>query len=296
MNEQTRHLINAERLSLMKPSAILINTSRGGVIDEAALVEALRSKRIAAAGLDVYEKEPSLAQGLAELENTFLLPHLGSATVEDRTWMMEIAVKQHRRRAQRKEAAACVRRVIPENEPRRTRRSRRKELNDVPISAISAYSAVDCPHRRSGQVFGQLRFAHLREQVLMRANFIQAENDRRNDHRHHKVNHAIRQQHAQCRRGIDLIGQHVHDDRLKHARPPGTWLPTPITCAIMNNPTKPAKLIDVIGGSSAHSTPATRAMSSEPMINCASDNRTEGTGNRQDLIRMSSRCQALHTK
>jgi glyoxylate reductase len=92
MNEQTRHLINAERLSLMKPSAILINTSRGGVIDEAALVEALRSKRIAAAGLDVYEKEPSLAQGLAELENTFLLPHLGSATVEDRTWMMEIAV------------------------------------------------------------------------------------------------------------------------------------------------------------------------------------------------------------
>ncbi|MCI0365156.1 MAG: D-glycerate dehydrogenase [Phycisphaerales bacterium] len=92
MNESTRHLIDATRLAMMKPTAILINTSRGGVIDEAALVEALRSQKIAAAGLDVYEKEPQLAPGLAELENTFLLPHLGSATVEDRTWMMEIAV------------------------------------------------------------------------------------------------------------------------------------------------------------------------------------------------------------
>jgi glyoxylate reductase len=92
LNESTRHLINAERLSLMKPSAILINTSRGGVIDEAALVDALRQRNIAAAGLDVYEREPQLAPGLAELPNTFLLPHLGSATVEDRTWMMEIAV------------------------------------------------------------------------------------------------------------------------------------------------------------------------------------------------------------
>ena len=92
LNHETRHLINAQRLALMKPSAILINTSRGGVIDEVALVDALRNRRIAAAGLDVYEKEPALAPGLAELDNTFLLPHLGSATVEDRTWMMEIAV------------------------------------------------------------------------------------------------------------------------------------------------------------------------------------------------------------
>jgi glyoxylate reductase len=92
LNESTRHLINAARLALMKPSAILINTSRGGVIDEKALVSALRERRIAAAGLDVYENEPQLAPGLADLPNTFLLPHLGSATVEDRTWMMEIAV------------------------------------------------------------------------------------------------------------------------------------------------------------------------------------------------------------
>lgn len=92
LNDQTRHLINSERLALMKPTAILINTSRGGVIDEAALVDALRRKQIAAAGLDVYEREPQLAPGLAELDNTFLLPHLGSATVEDRIWMMELAV------------------------------------------------------------------------------------------------------------------------------------------------------------------------------------------------------------
>jgi glyoxylate reductase len=92
LNESTRHLINAQRLAMMKPTAILINTSRGGVIDEAALVEALGAKKIAAAGLDVYEKEPQLAPGLIELDNTFLLPHLGSATVEDRIWMMEIAV------------------------------------------------------------------------------------------------------------------------------------------------------------------------------------------------------------
>ncbi len=92
LNASTRHLINAERLAMMKPSAILINTSRGGVIDEAALVEALRRKQIAAAGLDVYEKEPTLAAGLAQLPNVYLLPHLGSATVEDRIWMMELAV------------------------------------------------------------------------------------------------------------------------------------------------------------------------------------------------------------
>ena len=78
---------------MMKPSAILINTARGAVIEEAALVRALKDGTIAAAGLDVYENEPALAPGLADLPNTFLLPHLGSATVEDRIWMMELAVK-----------------------------------------------------------------------------------------------------------------------------------------------------------------------------------------------------------
>jgi glyoxylate reductase len=93
LNPSTRHLINAERLRLMKPSAILVNTSRGAVIDEAALVEALRGGGIAAAGLDVYENEPNLAPGLADLPNTFLLPHLGTATVDDRIAMMHMAVE-----------------------------------------------------------------------------------------------------------------------------------------------------------------------------------------------------------
>jgi glyoxylate reductase len=93
LNAETRHLINRERIALMNPSAILVNTSRGGVIDEGALVEALRERRIAAAGLDVFENEPALHPGLADLPNVFLLPHLGSATREDREWMMRLAVE-----------------------------------------------------------------------------------------------------------------------------------------------------------------------------------------------------------
>ena len=83
----THHLINAGRLRLMKPAAVLINTARGPVVDEAALVEALGSGRIAAAGLDVYEHEPSVHPGLLQLQNVVLLPHLGSATLETRTAM-----------------------------------------------------------------------------------------------------------------------------------------------------------------------------------------------------------------
>jgi lactate dehydrogenase-like 2-hydroxyacid dehydrogenase len=84
---ETRHLINAERLALMKPTAILINTSRGSVIDEAALAEALAAGRIASAGLDVFEREPVVNPALLALENVVLLPHLGSATIEARTRM-----------------------------------------------------------------------------------------------------------------------------------------------------------------------------------------------------------------
>lgn len=92
LTNETRHLINAQRLALMKPEAILINTARGAVVDEAALVEALRTRTIAAAGLDVYEHEPKVHPGLLALPNVFLLPHLGSATREDREWMMRLAV------------------------------------------------------------------------------------------------------------------------------------------------------------------------------------------------------------
>jgi lactate dehydrogenase-like 2-hydroxyacid dehydrogenase len=81
------HLINAERLALMKPGAILINTARGDVVDNKALITALREKKIAAAGLDVYEGEPNLDPGFLTLDNAVLLPHLGSATTETRIAM-----------------------------------------------------------------------------------------------------------------------------------------------------------------------------------------------------------------
>jgi lactate dehydrogenase-like 2-hydroxyacid dehydrogenase len=89
----TRRLIGGRELNLMKKTAVLINTSRGPVVDETALVRALQSGRIAGAGLDVYEHEPKLAPGLAGLENVVLLPHLGSATVETRTRMSLMAAE-----------------------------------------------------------------------------------------------------------------------------------------------------------------------------------------------------------
>ncbi len=91
LDETTRHLIGARELSRMKPTAYLVNTSRGPVIDEAALVEALRAGEIAGAGLDVFEDEPALAPGLAELPNAVVPPHLGSATVGTRTRMATLA-------------------------------------------------------------------------------------------------------------------------------------------------------------------------------------------------------------
>jgi len=84
---ETHHLIDARRLRLMKPTAVLVNTARGTVVDEAALAQALASGQIAAAGLDVYEREPVVHPGLLALENVVLLPHLGSATRETRTAM-----------------------------------------------------------------------------------------------------------------------------------------------------------------------------------------------------------------
>ncbi len=93
LTRETRYLIGAKELALMKPNALLVNTARGPVVEERALVDALRGRKIFAAGLDVFENEPRLAEGLRELQNTFLLPHLGSATVEDREWMTELAVE-----------------------------------------------------------------------------------------------------------------------------------------------------------------------------------------------------------
>jgi len=93
LTSETAHTIGRPQLVRMKPTAILINTSRGPVVDETALVEALKNGTIAAAGLDVYENEPSMAPGLSELPNVVLLPHVGSATVETRTRMAELAVR-----------------------------------------------------------------------------------------------------------------------------------------------------------------------------------------------------------
>ncbi|HEY6948938.1 MAG TPA: D-glycerate dehydrogenase [Gemmatimonadales bacterium] len=84
---ETRHLMNGVRLAKMKPSAYLINTARGDVVDEAALIEALTKGWLAGAGLDVFEREPQVSAALLSMENVVLLPHLGSATEETRVAM-----------------------------------------------------------------------------------------------------------------------------------------------------------------------------------------------------------------
>jgi glyoxylate reductase len=87
LTPETRHLVTAKELALMQPTAYLLNLCRGPVVDEAALVTALQQKKIAGAGLDVYEREPHLTPGLAELENVVLTPHLGSSSAPAREAM-----------------------------------------------------------------------------------------------------------------------------------------------------------------------------------------------------------------
>jgi glyoxylate reductase len=91
LTEETTHLIGAGELGRMKPEAVLVNTSRGPVVDEAALAEALAEGRIFAAGLDVYENEPEVHPRLLELENVVLAPHIGSASLETRDKMAALA-------------------------------------------------------------------------------------------------------------------------------------------------------------------------------------------------------------
>ena len=93
LSAETHHLIDAEALGRMKPSAYLVNTTRGPVVDEAALAEALRAGTIAGAGLDVFEREPEVHEALLGLESVVLIPHLGSATVETRTAMGVLAAR-----------------------------------------------------------------------------------------------------------------------------------------------------------------------------------------------------------
>jgi len=91
LTSATRHIIGPHELALMKSSAFLINTARGPVVDEQALLDALQQGRIAGAGLDVYENEPALTPGLDQLDNVVLLPHMGSATEETRHRMAQTA-------------------------------------------------------------------------------------------------------------------------------------------------------------------------------------------------------------
>jgi glyoxylate reductase len=92
LNEQTRHMIGERELSLMKPTAFLINTARGAIVDEKALVRALAARRIAGAGLDVFEHEPSVERALTRMSNVVLTPHLGSAVAELRDVMANVVV------------------------------------------------------------------------------------------------------------------------------------------------------------------------------------------------------------
>jgi len=93
LTQETHHLLSTPQFGQMKRTAILINTSRGPVIDEAALVEALQAKKIAGAGLDVYEREPAVHPGLIPLPNVILAPHIASATVRTRSEMSAMAAR-----------------------------------------------------------------------------------------------------------------------------------------------------------------------------------------------------------
>jgi glyoxylate reductase len=106
LTQETHHLVGERAFDLMKPTAILINASRGPVVDEKALVSALKKGKIGGAGLDVYEKEPKLSQGLAKLENVVLLPHIGSATADTRGQMAVLASRN---------AVAMMRKQKPKN-------------------------------------------------------------------------------------------------------------------------------------------------------------------------------------
>jgi lactate dehydrogenase-like 2-hydroxyacid dehydrogenase len=90
LTPQTRHIIDARRLGLMKPSAVLVNTSRGPTVDEAALAVALRDGKLFAAGLDVFEREPAIDPVLLTLENVVMAPHIGSANLDSRKMMVDL--------------------------------------------------------------------------------------------------------------------------------------------------------------------------------------------------------------
>ncbi len=108
LTDKTFHLLNSDNLSLVKPSAIIINTARGEIIDENALINLLKHKKIFAAGLDVFENEPNINKKLLKLKNVVLLPHLGSATLDTRNNMALLAAKNVHRVLNGKKALTRV--------------------------------------------------------------------------------------------------------------------------------------------------------------------------------------------
>ncbi len=124
LTAETRHMIGARELARMKPTAVLVNTSRGPLVDEPALIRALTRRRIAAAGLDVFEHEPAVPAALRRLPNVVLAPHVGSATTATRTAMALLAVRNLTTALAGREPPNRVRGHAPKPVPRRTPRTR----------------------------------------------------------------------------------------------------------------------------------------------------------------------------
>ncbi|HUF51749.1 MAG TPA: NAD(P)-dependent oxidoreductase, partial [Longimicrobiales bacterium] len=123
LTEQTHHMIGDRELHLMKRTAYLINVARGEMIDEAALVRALRERRIAGAALDVYEHEPAMADGLAGCDNAVLVPHIGSATTGTRNRMATMAAVNALAHLRRERAPHIVNADVYDTDAYRARRS-----------------------------------------------------------------------------------------------------------------------------------------------------------------------------
>lgn len=123
LTPETHHLVDADALRRMKPTAFLINAARGPVVDEAALVEALRAGEIAGAALDVYEDEPEMAPGLAELENVALFPHIASATDATRSRMATMAATNAVAHLRGERAPNCVNPEVYDTDAYRRRRA-----------------------------------------------------------------------------------------------------------------------------------------------------------------------------
>ena len=121
LTPETRHLLDEDRLRRMKPSAFLINAARGPIVDEAALVRALREGWIAGAGLDVYEREPAMEPGLADIDNVVLVPHIASASVDTRGKMASMAAGNALAFLHGERAANPVNPEVYETEAYRTR-------------------------------------------------------------------------------------------------------------------------------------------------------------------------------